>query len=272
MRLSFYTYSYTDRQELPIEECLARIAHTGYDGIDESGTFGASADPRSVTPDRRRRVRASAQKHELSVEAVITHAELTKTLEEKNPLDLHGTVDLAADLGAPLVTFHLGGLVQELSRQALWAKSVAALRTATQYGTTKHVALAIDLGPWPEWIVNSSNSLAQLFDDVAEPEFGVNFDPSYLSLAGIDPVPFVKRFASRIKHAHLKDHVGRYPKWQHRIPGKGTMNYVPIFAALAEAKFTGSMAVECFVDMKFEEACDEGYAAMAEAMRKAGVR
>jgi hypothetical protein len=31
------------------------------------------------------------------------------------------------------------------------------------------------------------------------------------------------------------------------------------------------MAVECFTDMPFEEACDSGYAAMTAAMRQAGV-
>ena len=88
---------------------------------------------------------------------------------------------------------------------------------------------------------------------------------------GVDPVPFVRRFATRIRHTHLKDHVGRYPKWEHRIPGQGEMDYVPIFAALAEADYTGSMAVECFTDMPFAEACDRGYTAMAAALRNAGI-
>ena len=81
----------------------------------------------------------------------------------------------------------------------------------------------------------------------------------------------MRRFASRIRHVHLKDHVGKYPNWQHKVPGDGEMDYVRVFAALAEAKFAGAVAVECFTDMKFEEACDRGYAAMSAAMRKAGV-
>jgi hypothetical protein len=32
------------------------------------------------------------------------------------------------------------------------------------------------------------------------------------------------------------------------------------------------MAVECFTDMKFEEACDDGYAAIKRALEKAGIR
>ncbi len=158
-----------------------------------------------------------------------------------------------------------------LTEKRLWSKTVEWLRAAADHGARKHVALAVD-GIWPKWIVDTPESLARLFDDVAVESLGVNFDPSYLALMGVDPVAFVRRFASRIRHAHLKDHVGKYPDWEHRIPGKGEMNYVRVFAALADAKFTGAAAVECFVDMKFEEACDDGYAAMAEAMKKAGMK
>src|SRR5438309_1083143 len=88
MKLSFYTYSYTDRLKLPVADCLERIARAGYAGIDESGTFGASEDPHSVLPERRRLVRETAKRCGLSVEAVVTHAELTATLARKAPLDL----------------------------------------------------------------------------------------------------------------------------------------------------------------------------------------
>src|SRR5579864_8182588 len=109
MKLSFYTYSYIDRLKLPVADCLARIAKVGYAGIDESGTFGSSDDPRSVTFERRRLLCDTTRQHGLPVEAVVTHAELTTTIARKHPLDLKGTADLAADLGAHLVTFHMGG-------------------------------------------------------------------------------------------------------------------------------------------------------------------
>ena len=271
MKLAFYTYSYTDRQNMPVRECLARIAKTGYGGVDESGTFGKSDDPKSVTAERRKLIRETARVHRLSVEGVITHAELTRTLNTETPLDLKGSIDLAVDLGASLVTFHMGGRVEGLSDQELWNRTAKRIREAADYGAAKHVALAVD-GIWPTWIVDSPDTLQKLFDDVGAPTFGVNLDPSYLTLIGLDPVKFVRRFAPKIWHAHLKDHAGQYPRWEHRIPGKGEMNYVPIFAALADAEFRGSLAVECFTNMKFEEACDDGFAAMAGALREAGVR
>jgi sugar phosphate isomerase/epimerase len=36
-------------------------------------------------------------------------------------------------------------------------------------------------------------------------EFGFTFDPSHLHWQGVDPVEFVRRFADRIAHVHVKD-------------------------------------------------------------------
>src|SRR5579871_2677235 len=54
MRLAFYTYSYTDRLKLSIPDCFARIANTGYAGVDESSTFGTAINSGSVTAERRK--------------------------------------------------------------------------------------------------------------------------------------------------------------------------------------------------------------------------
>ena len=109
MRLAFYTYSYTDRLNLSVPDTFARIATTGYTGIDESSTFGAAVNSESVAAERRRLIRETARQHALRVEAIVTHAELTATLGMARPLDLEASVDLAVDLGGDVVTFHLGG-------------------------------------------------------------------------------------------------------------------------------------------------------------------
>lgn len=275
MRLAFYTYSYTDKQNLSIDECFAGIARTGYSGVDESSTFGNAENSDSVTADRRRAIRDAARKHKLRVEAIVTHAELTRSLAGPKPLDLAASIDLASDLGGDVVTFHLGGLGKdenEADAKTVWDRVVRTVQEAARHGDAKHVALAIDVGPWPTWIVKTNDDLARLFDDVGSKSFGVNFDPSYLAVTGIDPVQFVERFGSRIRHVHLKDHVGKYPKWDHHIPGRGEFDYAPIVAALAKAKFEGALAIECFVSMKFEEACDVGFQTLSAAFAKANVK
>ena len=273
MRLAFYTYSYTDRLDMPIPECLQRIAKTGYSGIDVSGTYGNSADPKSFDAARRKLMRSTAEKLGLRIEAVITHAQLTDSLVDpkQKPLDLKGSVDLAAGLGCPVVTFHMGGYHKGLAKETEWKRNVEFIRAAAEYGEAKHVALAVD-GIWPEWIDDSQDELQRLFDDVGSDNFGVNFDPCYLTLIDVDPVKFSRRFIKRIVHAHLKDHKGKYPKWTHLLPGEGEMNYARVFKGLKAAGFRKAAAVECFTDMKFDQACDECFVAMKKAAAEGGVR
>jgi sugar phosphate isomerase/epimerase len=271
VRLAFYTYSYTDRLELPVPETLARIAKAGYCGIDESSTFGPHLNSDSVSLERRTLIRETALKHKLKVEAIVTHGELTRSLFADQKLDLISAVDLAAEMGGDVVTFHLGGSVEGVTDTEVWNRTVAAIKVVANHGDTKHVRVAIDCGPWPTWIVKNNDDLARLFSDVDSRTFGVNFDPCYLAVAGIDPVGFVERFGSRIWHVHLKDYRGIYPKFEHKIPGQGILDYAPIIKALHNARFQDALAMECFTDMPLDDACDIGYAAMKRAFDKTGV-
>lgn len=273
MRLSFYTYSYTDRLKMSTVDCLERIARTGYSGIDVSGTHGPSADPKSFPADLRKLTRQTAERLKLRVEAVITHATVTDSLFDSSnaPLDLKGSVDLAADLGAPVMTFHLGGVPKDQKPEAVWKKTVAYLREACDYGAGKKVSVAVD-GIWPEWLNDSMDAQERLARDVDSPNFGINFDPCYLAVIGLSPIEFARRFRKSLVHCHLKDFRGRYPKFTHFIPGKGDMDYASVFRTLAELKWAAAAAVECFTDMKFEEACDDGYAAMTAAATRGGTK
>jgi sugar phosphate isomerase/epimerase len=258
---------------MPIANCLERIARTGYSGIDVSGTDGPSADPRSVTTELRRLTRETAERLGLRIEAVITHAPLADSLASPvaKRLDLEGTIDLAVDLGAEVVTFHMGGYPPGLFHDEFWRKIVTRIRFAADYAAARRIALAVD-GIWTSWVDSSPNELDRLFHDVGSPNFGVNFDPSYLTIMEVEPAGFVERFANRIVHAHLKDYTGKFPRWTEQIPGSGLMNYAPVFAALDRVKFAGSCAAECFTTMKFEQACDDSFSALTAAAQKAGVR
>ncbi len=272
MRLAFYTYSYTERLDQPIGDCLKRIAECGYSGIDVSATFGESDDPKSFDADRRRHTLTAAKRNGLRIEAVVTHAELTRSIAEPDrpTLDLLGSIEMAGQLDADTVLFHMGGYHEQMGDDELYRLTIETIQSACRAASPPGIRLAVD-GIWPTWIDDSPDALDQLFNDVARANFGVNFDPCYLTLMGVDPAGFVDRFIDRIVHAHLKDHVGRYPNWTHHIPGRGDMDYTRVFAALARNGFEDAAAVECFMDMPFEQACTEGYADMTEAAAEARI-
>jgi len=267
MRLAFYTYSYTDRLDMAIEPALEKIAATGYDGIDISGTHGPSADPHSVTPKLRELTRATADRLGLRIEAIITHTALADSLFTDEPLDLKGSLDLAADTGAPLVVFHMGGPSENEKRAAAWQRVVDYLKDALDYAAPRNLKLAVD-GIWYGWLTDTPESFLQLHDEVGDSAFGINFDPCYLTLLGLDPVTVARQWQDRILHAHLKDHTGTYPDSEHQIPGQGDLDYPHIIQGLRETGFAEAVSIETFTSMDFDEACDVGYAALAPAVGK----
>mgnify|MGYP005846381421 CR=1 FL=1 len=92
--------------------------------------------------------------------------------------------------------------------------------------------------------------------------FGFNYDPSHLGYQGVDYVKFIRQFADRIHHAHMKDawwghgngDVGvfgghtdfgdarRY--WDFRSVGRGDINFEEIIVALNDIAYNGPLSIE----------------------------
>jgi len=92
--------------------------------------------------------------------------------------------------------------------------------------------------------------------------FGFNYDPSHLGYQGVDYVKFIREFASRLYHVHMKDawwghgdgtvgvfgghtdftHPGRY--WDFRSLGHGDINFEEIIVALNDVGYRGPLSVE----------------------------
>lgn len=94
------------------------------------------------------------------------------------------------------------------------------------------------------------------------PRFGFNYDPSHLGYQGVNYVKFIREFASRIFHAHMKDvwwghgdgSVGVWgghtdfadPRrfWDFRSLGHGDIHFEEIIVALNDAGYRGPLSVE----------------------------
>ncbi len=91
--------------------------------------------------------------------------------------------------------------------------------------------------------------------------FGFNFDPSHLHWQMVDPVAFIRTFADRIYHVHMKDAAitldgqsgilssylnfgtpGR--GWDFRSPGRGGVDFEEIIRALNDIGYDGPLSVE----------------------------
>ncbi|HSV16153.1 MAG TPA: sugar phosphate isomerase/epimerase, partial [Tepidisphaeraceae bacterium] len=92
--------------------------------------------------------------------------------------------------------------------------------------------------------------------------FGFNFDPSHLIYQHVDYVKFIRTFANRIYHVHMKDAwfghgdgtVGVFgghttfadPRryWDFRSLGHGDVNFEEIIVALNDIGYAGPLSVE----------------------------
>ncbi len=92
--------------------------------------------------------------------------------------------------------------------------------------------------------------------------FGFNYDPSHLAYQGVDYVRFIRAFADRIYHVHLKDvwwghgdgSVGVFgghtsfgdPRryWDFRSLGHGDVEFEDIIVALNDIRYSGPLSVE----------------------------
>ncbi|HEY3283560.1 MAG TPA: sugar phosphate isomerase/epimerase family protein [Armatimonadota bacterium] len=94
------------------------------------------------------------------------------------------------------------------------------------------------------------------------PEFGFNYDPSHLGYQGVDYVRFIRKFADRIYHVHMKDvywsttpteagvfggHLAfgdsrRF--WDFRSLGRGSVDFEEILRALNGINYAGPLSVE----------------------------
>jgi len=92
--------------------------------------------------------------------------------------------------------------------------------------------------------------------------FGFNYDPSHLGYQGVDYVRFIRDFADRIFHVHMKDAwwghgdgtVGVFGGhtdfcdarrfWDFRSVGRGDIEFEDIIVALNDIRYTGPLSVE----------------------------
>lgn len=94
------------------------------------------------------------------------------------------------------------------------------------------------------------------------PAFGFNFDPSHLVYQHVAYVGFIRKFAKRIFHVHMKDaYLSKLPSeagvfgghinfgdprraWDFRSLGRGSINFEEIIRALNDIGYAGPLSVE----------------------------
>lgn len=181
-----------------------------------------------------------------------------------------GYIDMAHELGAKYCRVLSGQRRPEVSREDGIRFAAEGIKACLPYAKERGITLILenhykdDFWTYPEF-AQMTDVFCDLVDQIQDPYFGVNYDPSNTILAGEDPLVLLRRVAHRVVTMHASDRYliegtiedlrreeagveGYVKSLRHGEIGKGMNDYDQIFSILKTAGFDSWISIEDGVD------------------------
>jgi sugar phosphate isomerase/epimerase len=171
---------------------------------------------------------------------------------------------------------------------AQWPRFLETWRPLVAYAEQHAVRIGIENCPmlftgdeWPggKNLATSPAIWRRMFEDIPNPGFGLNFDPSHFVWQHMDYLKPLREFRERIFHVHAKDvridperldDVGilATPLEFHRpkLPGLGEVSWGRFFSVLSDTGYDGPVCVEV-EDRAYEGSLETRKAALRQSLR-----
>lgn len=280
--------------DLPLEELARMASDWGYDGL-ELACWGDHFDPvkgaesKSYCDDRH----ALLERHDLKCWSISNHLAGQLVCDridqrhyqflpegiKQDPAaagewaveSMKKTAKAASNMGLSVVNGFTGSPIWHLlysfppclpgQIEEGYKEFAASWKPILDVFAENNVRFALEVHP-TEIAFDSASAARALEVLDKHPAFGFNYDPSHLGYQGVDYVDFIRRFADRIFHVHMKDawwghgdgSVGVFgghtefadPRryWDFRSVGRGDINFEDIIVALNDIGYTGPLSVE----------------------------
>lgn len=288
--VTIFTGQWTD---LSLEEVAEMMSKMGYDGLEIAG-WGGHLDFKKAAqnPEYVKERKSILEKHNLKCLAIGAHlpgqcvaAKYDKRLDNFAPAEFAGkpekirewgieqlkyAAQAAKNMGASVVTGFTGSPIwkyfysfpqttEEMIEEAY--QEVVRLWTPILDEFEKNdVKFALEVHPTEiAYDYYTTKRLLEAFD--YRESFGINFDPSHLIWQGVKPHLFLRDFADKIFHVHMKDAAVRLDGrsgilgshltfgdnkrgWNFRSLGHGDVNFEEIIRELNDMNYTGPLSVE----------------------------
>ena len=150
----------------------------------------------------------------------------------------------------------------------------------------KDMGIALTLHHHMGTVVQTADEIDRMMENTDPELFSLLFDSGHLAYCGEDYMSVLKKYATRIKHVHLKDirpDVIAKVKAEHlsflqgvrlgtfTVPGDGAIDFAPIFDVLAETGYEGYVLVEAEQDPAIANPFEYALKARKYIAEKAGL-
>jgi sugar phosphate isomerase/epimerase len=256
-----------------VREGLRMAQELGADGVQIYAVSG-EMDPARLSGAARKELKSYIESLGLEISALCGdlggHGFQDKTVNKEKIEASKRILDLAVELGARVVTTHIG-IVPDDPRSEIYGTMQEACEELGVYAKSMDAYFAIETGPEPAALLKA------FLDSLSTNGVSVNFDPANMVMVtGDDPVQGVRLLKDYIVHTHVKDGIRLReidPREVYGALGYEPMSHEKIAeAAAAGASFRelplGEGAVD--FDAYFQALADIGYSGYLTIEREAG--
>lgn len=150
-------------------------------------------------------------------------------------------VDIAVDLGAPVVSLWSGVRPGQTSPEEAWNRLTGGLAPVLDAAADRGVLLGFE--PEPGMLVDTVAAWERLAAAVDHPALGITLDIGHCQcLEPLSPAACVRRVADRLAHVHIEDMCRGVH--EHLGFGDGEIDFPAVLTELATVGYRGLVAVE----------------------------
>lgn len=239
MKLGFSTLAAIDR---PLRDLAAMLARAGYDGVELRGKDRQHVDPAMSAGERREVVRILADTG-LQAAAVTSYTQLAQDSADPAAAGatLRAYIDLAHDLGAPMVRVFGGSIPKGEDRAAVERRMADLLLSVADDAGGAGVCLCLETHD----SFTRASAVARVLALADHPAVAALWDVLNQCQTGEPPLEALDALWPRIGYLHVKDGF-TLPDGRHQLclMGAGEMPMAEIVAALKRRGYDGYLVVE----------------------------
>ena len=149
-------------------------------------------------------------------------------------------IEMTPRLGTDVFVF--GGAKRSSGDREEWGRMVERTRALVAVAADCGVVLAKEFEP--DFIVDSTERLLRLFDEIPSPHLAANLDLGHVFLDDPEPLQAIRLLGAKTVHVHIENMATGVH--DHLLPQKGDMDLEAYLLALAGVGFRGGMALDIY--------------------------
>ncbi|MBM4049646.1 MAG: sugar phosphate isomerase/epimerase [Planctomycetes bacterium] len=220
-------------RQLTFEEMLKQVAEAGYRAVELVAIpTWIHVDLRKMNADELgRRIEDAGLELAAIYPGGVNCASPDKVRESVDYIKL--AVDVAEELGVRRIVF-----TGNRRDSAPLSVAISGYKELAKYLEARGVMICLENHYQNQ--IEFPEDYKQILDAVDSDNFGVTIDTGHFTASKVDLLKLADTFGERIKHVHVKDHIG-----PESVPlGKGETNNAGLIRRLAQMEYPGFLSVE----------------------------